>query len=81
VLEGQAGEENYGGRADVDIDAIPDFLRRTKIDRFNGKIVTSSSLTIWLDSNWSGLFGYRPKFHTLAYGWICFNFKSKEDLT
>jgi hypothetical protein len=38
------------------------------------------SLRDLIDSNLTMVLGYRPEFHTMVWGCLCFKFRSKEDL-
>jgi hypothetical protein len=66
--------------ADITRDEIPELLGKTVVGRFSGKVVSSSSLLSWIDSNWRDVLGYNLDFHTLARGWLSFKFKSDVDM-
>jgi hypothetical protein len=65
---------------DVGLGKLPHLLGRTLVGRFCGKNVSTSSLREWIDKNWFESLGYCPIFHLLARGWICYIFKSSEDM-
>jgi hypothetical protein len=62
------------------LDEVPDMLGKTVVGHFYGKLVSTSSLSHWLDSNWRDFIGYGPEFQTIARGWLCFKFKTKADM-
>jgi hypothetical protein len=67
-------------RDNVDIGAMPDFLGTTIMSRFSGNCFSLVALKGWLVENWVGILGYCPEYHTLAKGWIRFQFKCRKEL-
>jgi hypothetical protein len=45
---------------DVEIGEILYLLGRMEISRFYGKTMSTSSLKVWLDINWTWIFGVSP---------------------
>jgi hypothetical protein len=67
-------------REDISLDEVPYMLGKTLVSHFYGKVVFASSLSHWLDSNWRDVIGYSPEFQTMARGWLCFKFKTNENM-
>jgi hypothetical protein len=65
---------------DVSMEEILELIGKTSGGHFCGKVVCPKALGNWIDKNWTEPLGYRPGFHTLSRGWICFKFHSREDL-
>jgi hypothetical protein len=65
---------------DKGIGEISSMVGKIVIGRFCGKFVIPTAIKKWLNINWKPFLGYSPFFHTLARGWICFVFKSHEDV-